>query len=591
MTAPRAPGDDGPTEDTPRQDLMLRQQGDRGQSLAEQAALLYYRVTWRMPLHRLRLSGKLPLRLLAVPRDPLPGDPAAGMAVRAGHFAFRGLKQSHAGLDYARLELPPEFENYVHRFQWLRDLDAAASRDAAVPVAETLVSDWLDAHGGRVREPAWRPDNCGWRLMLWASHAPLILSSRDLVYRSRLLNHIARTARHLDRSADKATSSLARLIAWSGVVAASLLIPEGRARRVVGEAGLERSFAEFFFADGGAVSRSPLGQMEAIAILSALREVYAARGEDAPPALTDALGKAVPPLTALTHRDGSLGNWQGAGALSADAIDDLVRASGVRARPLHAPREWGYQRVAAGGSVLLLDAAPPPIARMAVAGCASTLAFELSCGDARIVTNCGGAGLVGAAIPAALGRGLRTTAAHSTLCLEDSNSTSILPDGKLGRGVNEVELERRDAGTASTHPSSSSNVTRLEASHDGYARRFGFVHKRLLMLRADGLELRGEDTLIPAGKKRRRKGPFAFALRFHLGPDIAAEPVSDGRGVLLRLADGNLWQFRVTDGTVALEESVWVGGDARPHETMQMVVEGAAERGGAATGWLLKHMG
>jgi len=142
-----------------------------------------------------------------------------------------------------------------------------------------------------------------------------------------------------------------------------------------------------------------------------------------------------------------------------------------------------------------LDAAPPPIARMAVAGCASTLAFEFSNGEGRIIANCGGAGLVGATISAALARGLRTTAAHSTLCIEDSNSTSILPDGKLGRGVNEVELFRRDV----------ENATRLEANHDGYARRFGLNHKRLLLLRSDGLELRGEDMLIPDGRKRRRK--------------------------------------------------------------------------------------
>ncbi|MBF6602117.1 MAG: hypothetical protein ITG03_04015, partial [Sphingorhabdus sp.] len=45
--------------------LTLRAGGDRGQSLAQQTALLYYRMTWRMPLHKLRLSGKLPLRLLA----------------------------------------------------------------------------------------------------------------------------------------------------------------------------------------------------------------------------------------------------------------------------------------------------------------------------------------------------------------------------------------------------------------------------------------------------------------------------------------------------------------------------------------------
>ncbi len=561
--------------------LTLRSGSDQGQSLAQQAALLYYRMTWRMPLHKLRITGKLPLRLLAVPVDPVDGDRVQGMAVRAGHFLFRGLKKELDGIDFADLKLPPQFEDYVHRFQWLRDLDIAASRDQAVPVAEKLVEAWLDANGAKIRQPAWRPDNCGWRLLMWASHAPLLLSSKDLIYRSKILNNIARTARHLDRTADKATSSLGRLVSWSGVVAASLLIPEGRVRRIVGEAGLEKAMSEFFFADGGSVSRSPLNQMDAVILLSMLKQVYVARDEDMPDFMTEALASAVPPLTGLTHFDGTMGNWQGGGATAAEQVAQVIEASGVRARPLRQARDWGYQRVSSGRSVLILDAAPPPIARMAVAGCASTLAFEFSNGNCRIITNCGGAGLVGATIPAALARGLRTTAAHSTLCIDDSNSTSILPNGKLGRGVNEVELFRRDV----------ENATRLEANHDGYARRFGLVHKRLLLMRSDGLELRGEDMLIPDGRKRRKKNDVDFALRFHLGPNIESDIISDGKGVLLRLEDGNLWQFRSTSAEIILEDSVWVDGMGIPHEVMQMVISGSVGSGGGATGWLLKHMG
>lgn len=562
--------------------LTIRSDSHRGQSLAEQTSLLYYRMTWRMPLHRLRLSGKLPLRLLAVPVDPMDGDRVQGTAVRAGHFLFRGLKKKLAGIDFADLKLPPAFEDYVHRFQWLRDLDTAGSRDQAMPVAEKLMEEWLDANGKKIRQPAWRPDNCGWRLLIWASHAPLILSSGDLIYRSKVLNNIARTARHLDRTADKATSSLGRLVAWSGVVAASLLIPEGRVRRIVGEAGLEKAMGEFFFADGGSVSRSPLNQMDAVILLSMLKQVYLAREEDVPEFLENALALAVPPLTGLAHFDGSMGNWQGGGATSAEQVQQVIEASGVRARPLRQARDWGYQRVSSGRSVLILDAAPPPIARMAVAGCASTLAFEFSNGDNRIIANCGGAGLVGATIPASLARGLRTTAAHSTLCIDNSNSTSVLPDGKLGRGVNEVELFRRDV----------ENATRLEASHDGYVKRFGLAHKRLLLLRSDGLELRGEDMLIPEGRKRRRKKKdVEYALRFHLGPDIESDLISEGKGVLLRLKDGNLWQFRSTSGTIALEDSVWVDGMGIPHGVMQMVITDKVSSGGGATGWLLKHMG
>jgi uncharacterized heparinase superfamily protein len=69
----------------------------------------------------------------------------------------------------------------------------------------------------------------------------------------------------------------------------------------------------------------------------------------------------VPPLLSLTHADGSLGSWQGAGAVSADRVAALIAASGVRTRPLRDARQWGYQRVTGGKAVLQMDAGPPPL--------------------------------------------------------------------------------------------------------------------------------------------------------------------------------------------------------------------------------------
>jgi len=78
---------------------------------------------------------------------------------------------------------------------------------------------------------------------------------------------------------------------------------------------------------------------------------------------------------------------------------------------------------------------------------------------------------------------------------------------------------------------------------------------------------------------------------FISGRNIESDLISDGKGVLLRLEDGNLWQFRSTSGQVELEESVWVDGMGIPHPVKQMVINGSVGSGGGATGWLLKHMG
>ena len=570
-------GDDEGGDELPQTALIVRPTG-AGQTLLERLSLQFYKLTWRTPLHNGRLMGKVPLRLLAVPFDPLKGNVARGQSLRMGKFHIQGFEQSFEGLDYHKLALPPALTDYIHRFDWLRDLAAATNRGEGAPVAAQIAGDWLVANGLKTREPAWRVDNCAWRLLNMAAGSPFLLTSTDPIYRSRVINHFARLARHLDQSAPRAQSHFGKGVGWAGVVAASLLLPEGKARRAVGENGLQEALAATIFPDGGVVSRSPAQLMELIGLLSLLKKCYDARDEIAPAFLTDALGRAVPALLGLTHADGGLGAWQGSAHVGAEKIEALVAASDVRARPHRQALDWGYQRVSAGKSVLLLDAGPPPLARQSASGCASTLAFELSHGSQRIIVNCGGAALVGASIPAALARGLRTTAAHSTLCINDTNSTAILQGGQLGKGVTEVGLERGDVDQA----------TRIEASHDGYVRSFGYNHSRRLILRSDGMELRGEDTLIPQGKP---KDGAPVHVRFHLGPDIEITPTGNVQTALLRMAGGSSWAFAAAGGTLSVDDSLWVDEEGRPHPTRQLVIAADTGKGGLTIGWQLRHLG
>lgn len=573
---PEQPDEDG----IERGKRLIRLSDDRGVSLTQRLANHFYRMTWATPFHTMRLKGKYPLKLLAVPDDVIPGDARAGKALRAGYYLFRGLRQPAATLDWRKIEQPDGFVDYLHSFRWLRDLAVATTRDSAVPVAESQMRAWLNAHGEKPSEPAWRADVAAWRILHWTAYAPLILSSGDLVYRSLVLNGIARTARHLDRSADKAPLGLPRVTAWAGIVAASLLLPGGEPRRIFGEAGLKRAIDGAFHADGGIITRSPVEQVEAITLFAMLRAVYDVRDQALPAFIEQSLERIVSALLGILHGDGAPGNWQGGAAIDPLRITAIVAASGIRTRPLRQARDWGYQRMSSGSTVVQVDAAPPPVARLASNGCASTAAIEVSDGPVRLIVNCGGAALAGASLPANLTQGLRTTAAHSTLVLDDSNSTAIMPDGSLGKGVAEVELERQEQEQAS----------RLEVSHDGYARRLGFVHRRILMLSNEGRELRGEDILLPAERRRKPTG-CPLAIRFHLGPDVEPTLTADRQGALLRLSTGALWQFRVGAGEIALEDSLWVDGEGRPHPTQQLVVNAATGTGGTSIGWLLKKSG
>lgn len=550
------------------------------------------------------LRRPLPLRITATVQSPFCGDRGAGTALRAGHFLVHGIRSPIAAVEFGGAgRLAPSFERVVHSFGWLADLAASAPRAECQPVAERIAGLWLDANSEIGKGAAWEAEHAGLRLMAWLVHAPLLLGApasegsgraSKPPLRPRLLAAIGETASWLDRKAPRQPAGFGAVAAWAGITAAGLALPRGRPRRLFGEAGLIAALGDAVGEDGGVLSRCPADQLETLRLLIDLIACYEAAEVPVPPALLAMRELMVPPLLALRHGDGGLGSWQGQAAIPADRVAAAIAASGVRARALAAPQHWGYQRLRAGDTLLQYDAGPPPRARHARTGCASTLAFELSDGPARIVVNCGGAVLAGGQVPARIGQALRATAAFSTLVLDNANSTAVLLHGQLGRGVDTVATERRVVPAAGGR---GRDATRIEASHDGYAARFGLTHSRILTLSGDGTELAGEDILIPVSRGGKR-GRIGFAIRFHLGRGVEVQMSGDRRGASLLLPDGRLWQFRLRGDrdpgeeiTLRTEDSLWVDGEGRPHPTEQLVIEGMASRGGGQFAWLLRKTG
>jgi len=538
----------------------------------------------RLPLmtriaRTLGLTRRSALRLLAVPRDPVAGDKQAGAAMLEGWLVAGGRRRALAGLDPADGSLPAELWERLQSFAWLRDLAAASTHERGRAVAEPLARAWLERMPERAEGPMWRADLWGRRLLFWPAYAPYILSSRDADYRKRLLRLLVRGARHVEKAGDKCRPGLPRIAAWSGAVAAALLVQGAHDRIARCEAGLGRAIRGGLSDDGGLISRAPAEQLELLELLGLLRAAYATTTRGMPEWLEEAQEGAVAALLCVRLGDGALSSWQGGNPGDPARLRAALESAHGGDQPAAQARGWGYQRLQAKEAVLVMDAAPPPQARAHPSACASTLAYELSEGAQRLIVNCGGGGDQASRLPGELAHLLRSTAAHSTLTLGETNSTSILADGGLGRGVSEVNLER---GTRD-------GMLMVEASHDGYVRRFGLLHQRRLLLAPDGKTLEGHDVLIPQGRTGRK--PVPFVLRFHLAPAVEVTRTADGRGALLRVRGQKAWQFKCRGGQLELEDSIWIDGGAEPRPTLQLVLAGETPPAGMTISWELKRAG
>ena len=316
---------------------------------------------------------------------------------------------------------------------WLRDLAAAASREKGARLAEAVVGRWLLAHGtqGRRRLGA---------ASLGRAHPLLdgLCALHPFEQRQRLslgaAQH-ARPRRPPPRSERRqGAAGLDRVTAWCGVVAAGLLVQGGVPRVARGEAGLARALASAQFDDGGLISRSPFEQVLLVDRLGLLRACYQAREADHP--RRDRGGRAGVARGASRRHlgDGALSSWQGCGPGEPARLTALIEGCGLRARPLAATRAAG----AISGcrrSGRSLSSMPRRLRRRRWPRRAPPRLSRSSCRTApALVVNCGGPGPVPTELSDDLVQALRTTAAHSTLVLADTNSTNILTDGSLGKG-------------------------------------------------------------------------------------------------------------------------------------------------------------
>ena len=326
------------------------------------------------------------------------------------------------------------------------------------------------------------------------------------------------------------------------------------------------------------ISRTPYEQVKLVDRLGLLRAAYFAAKHTPPESLEASAAAALSALHGIILGDGGLSSWQGGNAGDTQRLAALLEGCGIRARALRQPRGWGFHRLSALGTVVVMDAAPPPPPKAAPTGCASTLAFELSDGAQRLVVNCGGPAPLPSQVPGELANALRSTAAHSTVTVADTNSTAILADGSLGRGVADVMVERTEDNDSS----------RIEASHDGYLKSFGLIHRRVLTLGNDGKELRGTDELVPKSR-RKSKDETAFSVHFHLAAGIEPTITADGMGAILRSPGAPPWNFRSRGAAIGVEESLTVDGQGIPHRTMQLVINGEAAASGAEVHWQFRR--
>jgi uncharacterized heparinase superfamily protein len=538
------------------------------------------RVGWRRSWFcRRGLKGQLADHLAFHPHDALPRRLEEADALLRGRFRFHGqILEVPAGQSVFDLDPPSEvWAGALNSFEWLPPL-ALAGGEAARILATNLIAQWIKRNA-RYSEPNWSPQLLARRLIHLFSHGRLAIQNSEMTWRSRLFVSLREQSKMLERVFGEAPEGLPRLEAAAALALSAVCLDDSPRRLELGLKRLEEEIQRQILPDGGHCDRSPESLLNAYRYLTMVHDGLAAVNAEPPHALRNARDRIAPMLRFFRHGDGGLALFQGGSECDPRMIAGLLARDEVRGQPFHHARHSGYQRLAAGRTIVQIDCGAAPPGGFALSSHAGFLAFELSSGPGRLVVNCGAGGEDHAGWDAAL----RATAAHSTLTLADTSSAAILPPG-LARDLLGPRLTGGPAQPQSKRSETAQGWT-VEASHDAYVPPYGFVHERQITLSPQGLMVTGADRLVAA---RSGTAKLPFAVRFHMHPDVRVSRL-EGGGILLKLPGGEGWRFRAGGGEISVEESIYLGSGV-VRRTEQLVISSVIREPPAEIAWVFEQI-
>jgi len=261
-------------------------------------------------------------------------------------------------------------------------------------------------------------------------------------------------------------------------------------------------------------------------------------------------------LMNFLHKDGSLALFNGSNNFYIKEINQLIRQeSDIKLKEFYEIKN-GISSYTDKNKKIFMDVVLPTNYLINSNLHASTLSFELSCLNEKIITNCG-------SVEKRIGQKpeyLRYSAAHSTVILNNTNISELVSKKSYKRTPKNISFNSE----------TNEKYTTWIASHDGYLNNFNKIIKRKLVIANKENEIFGEDSIIPTKMKSKK---IPYSIRFHLMPYCNCLLTNDKKSIIIKTKLNQTWIFK-SNSLISLENSIYIGDGKRIEQNNQIVING-----------------
>ena len=404
---------------------------------------------------------------------------------------------------------------YFHSFDFLNDLQQISKENLRIH-GRKLTSHWIKKNNSW-KSKTWDDFILATRICNWLKNYNFFFSTADEKFKKEIFNSILKQIEHLVKNFSnlKRNSDLIRII--KALIYVSIFIPNKKYYYQIAIFNLKSELGSQILKDGCHFQRNPKIHLQVLMDLLDVRSILNSTKKNVFFDLQNAIKNMSVVYHFFLHKDNSLANFNGTNNVNEKETKNIISEI---PKLLKKPRELsdsGFQRVDKKDTILIIDCGVPKNYHATYKAHSCSTTFELSYKKNKIIIN----SLSG------LDKKInRKTAAHSTLTLNNTNAYKILKNEHLSRVPDKLKVKRVERYGANF----------IEIESYGYKNQYDAIHKRLIYVDKEGLDIRGEDNIYCPIE-------ITFDLRFYLDSTIKTLITNNGKNIVLRLKNGIGWKF------------------------------------------------
>ena len=435
------------------------------------------------------------------------------------------------------------FEN-LHSFLWLTRLDRKNSRI----IIQNIIKNWINIFYNYSPD-AWEMETTARRIIAWASNTDITIENSDKNYKEKFFLSLIKQSNFLSKNLKNLSYGPSKIICSSAIILSGLVFKENELNYKIGIRELEKVIKNYFDDNGFPKSRNPEEVFICLKYLVLIREWLKESQKFIPDFLNDIINKSGNCYSMLSSSNKQFPLFNGANEINYKDYDIFLK--NLKYKFNNKSFEIAdFIKIKTKKFEFFIDCGNPPPNKFSHYYQAGCLSFELIANKQKIICNTG----YGKYLSPKLAEISRSTAAHSTLYLNDTSSCVFQKNKFINKTYGNSLLQKHKV--IGKNYFEDKDYFALSASHNGYEKRFGYIHKRSIKIFKKEDKIFGEDELRQI---KKYSDSLAYCIRFHIYPDTKIVKTKAGNSVLISLPNGEGWLLQSQTNKFEIEKNIYLG--------------------------------